>query len=183
MPDPLHATLDALAARIARIFPAQIRECVNQLDDEQLWWRPNESSNSVGNLVLHLTGSLNHYLNRGIGGIAYDRNREAEFAERRHIPRAELLAMFDGMVSNAEQTLAAVTPERAAGPSPHPDMYTLLIEDLISIAVHVSTHTGQILWITKMLREGSLHETWMHTHKRLGGWKSAATPAQDRTTR
>jgi uncharacterized damage-inducible protein DinB len=164
-------TLDALQARICRVFPAQIRAAVEALDDDQIWWRPNETSNSIGNLVLHLAGSLNHYLNRAIGGVDYTRDRAAEFAERRHIPRAELMATFDAMVANAEKTFAALTPERLADPSPEPKMYTLLIEDLIGVATHVANHTGQIVWIAKMLKDGALDEVWMRTHKRLGGWK------------
>src|SRR5205823_8124238 len=99
MSDPLPYVLASLRARITKVFPAQIRECLAKLDDEQIWWRPNESSNSVGNLVIHLAGSLNHFLNRQLGGFDYDRDRAAEFAERRHIPKDELLATFDEMVS------------------------------------------------------------------------------------
>src|SRR6185369_18003599 len=99
MSDPLPYALTSLRNRITKVFPAQIRECVDRLDDEQIWWRPNEASNSVGNLVLHLTGSLNHFLNRQIGGFEYDRDRAAEFAERRHVPKDELLAAFDGMTA------------------------------------------------------------------------------------
>src|SRR5204863_9092497 len=113
------------------------------------------------------------YLNRGIGGLDYTRDRAAEFAERRQIPRAELMATFDAMVANAEKTFAALTPERLSDPSPEPKMYTLVIEDLIGVATHVANHTGQIVWIAKMLKDGALDEVWMRTHKRLGGWKSA----------
>ena len=163
--------IDALRTRIAAVFPAQIRASLEPLSDEQLWWRPNESSNSVGNLVLHVSGSLNHYLNRAVGGFEYDRDRDAEFAERRHIPKAELLAIFDDMVSKAEQTFAALTPERLAEPSPEPKMYDVVLEDVINVAVHLSNHTGQIVWITKMLREGGVDEVWIRTYRELGGWK------------
>ena len=175
MSDPLPYLLASLRARVTKVFPAQIRECLARLDDEQIWWRPNETSNSIGNLVLHLTGSLNHYLNRAIGGFDYNRDRAAEFAERKHLPKAELLAAFDDMVSRAEQTFDALTLERLGDPSPEPKMYTLVVEDLVSITSHIANHTGQILWITKMLKDGALDEVWMKTHKRLGGWK--ATPA------
>jgi len=167
------AVLDSLRARITAVFPAEIRQCVEMLDDEQIWWRPNESSNSVGNIVLHVTGSLNHYLNRQVGGFEYSRDREAEFAERRHIPKAELLQMFDAMVAKAEQTFNALTPQRLGDPSPEPKMYTILVGDLIGIATHLANHTGQVLWITKLLREGAVDEVWMRTHKHLGGWVAA----------
>ena len=164
--------LTFIRTRITKIFPEQVRQSVAALTDEQLWWRPNEKSNSVGNLVIHLSGSLNHYLNRAIGGFEYDRDRAAEFAERRHIPKNELLAIFDDMVSKADQTFEALPIERLGDPSPEPKMYTILVEDLLSVMSHIANHTGQILWITKMVKEGSLDELWMKTHKRLGGWKA-----------
>ncbi len=168
--DTLQAVLTAFRVRVTKIFPQQIRTCLEQLTDEQIWWRPNEKANSVGNLVIHLSGSLNHYLNFLIGKVDYHRDRDAEFAERRHIPKKELLAIFNGMVANAEKTFDGITVDRLSSPSPEPKMYTLLIEDLIGIVTHVSTHTGQVLWITKMLSEGSLDDVWIKTHKDLGGW-------------
>ena len=165
------AVLESLRTRICRVFPAQIRACVEALTDDQIWWRPNEKSNSVGNLVVHLAGSLNHYLNRQVGGIPYDRDRAAEFAERRHIPKEELLAIFNDMVTKAEQTFAGLTLERLNDPSPEPKMQDYVIQDLLNIADHVSTHAGQIVWITKMLQEGAIDEVWIRTHRSEGAWK------------
>lgn len=92
MADLASRTLIFLRSRITGVFPAQIREALSVLDQSQIWWRPNESSNSIGNLVLHLNGSLDLYLNHNMGGIAFERKRAAEFAERRELPKAELLA-------------------------------------------------------------------------------------------
>ena len=170
MTDLASPTLEALRMRIARVLPAQVQAALEKLDDAQIWWRPNEKSNSVGNLVLHLSGSLNHYLNRNLGGLDYNRDRDAEFSARGPMPRQQLMAIFDDMVAKAEQTLAKVTPESLTGPSTDPERNTYLIEDLIGMLTHVSTHSGQILWITKMLREGALDEVWMRTHKRHG-WR------------
>src|SRR5438046_10126714 len=101
-----------LSPRITRVVPQEEHDCLDLLDEEQVWWRPNEQSNSIGNIVLHVSGSLNHYLNRNVGGIAYDRDRAAEFAERRVIPKTDLLAIFDDMVAKAEQTFDGLTLER-----------------------------------------------------------------------
>ena len=162
--------LDALRVRITKVFPAQIRTCLDQLSDEEIWSRPNESTNSIGNIVLHIAGSLDHYLNRNLGGLAFTRDRDAEFAERRRIPRNELRARFDEMVRHAEQTFASLTPERLGEPSPEPKMHRLVIEDLINIVAHLANHTGQIVWITKMFRGGAVDEVWINAHKK-GAWR------------
>jgi len=165
--------LATLCTRITAVYPAQIRAAVEPLTDDQLWWRPNEGSNSIGNLIMHLTGSLNYFLNRNLGGIPFDRNREAEFAERRTLPKAEVLAAFDAMVAGAERTFASLTPESLETPSPEPKMSTIVVEDLINIATHVATHTGQILWVAKMFDGKALDEIWIKTHRAGGTWKSA----------
>lgn len=163
--------LEGLRVRITKVFPAQIRECLDQLNDEQIWSRPNEQSNSVGNLVLHLTGSLNHYLNHLLGTLDFHRDRAREFAERQRIPKDELRKRFDDMVRTAEATFAAIPPGRMMEPSTAPEMNRYVVEDLLNIAVHVSTHTGQILWIAKSFRGGAIDEVWMKTHKSSGAWR------------
>ena len=163
--------LDALQIRITRVFPAQIRECLDQLSDEEIWSRPNEESNSAGNLVLHLTGSLNHYLNHLLGTLDFHRNRAGEFAERQRIPKDELRKRFDDMVRNAESTFAAIPVSRLMDPSTAPEMNRWVVEDLLNMGVHMSTHTGQILWIAKSFRGGAIGEVWMKTHKSSGAWR------------
>lgn len=165
---------NAFRTRITGVFPAQIRAAVEKLTDEQIWWRPNEASNSIGNILLHLTGSLNHFLNRNLGGLDYTRDRAAEFSERKAIPKAELLALFDEMVANAEKTFETLTPERMNDTSPEPTMHNLVIEDLINVTAHLATHTGQIVWIAKMFDGGALDEVWMRSHRSQGAWKKKA---------
>jgi uncharacterized damage-inducible protein DinB len=171
MSDVLELTLRALRTRITGVFPAQIHAAVQPLTEEQIWWRPNEASNSIGNLILHLTGSLNHFLNRNLGSLDYSRDRAAEFAERRTIPRAELLAVFDEMVANADRTFEQLTVARLSEASPEPKMSTVVLEDLLNVLAHFSTHVGQILWIAKMQAEGSIDEVWIHSHRDQGAWK------------
>ncbi|HVE69887.1 MAG TPA: DinB family protein [Thermoanaerobaculia bacterium] len=163
--------IDALRTRVTGVFPAQIRAAIEPLTDEQIWWRPNEQSNSIGNLLLHLTGSLNLYLNRNIGRIDYTRDRAAEFAERRQIPKAELLALFDDMVARAGRTFDSLTPERLGDPSPEPAMHSYVVQDLVNAFGHLANHTGQIVWIAKMLQGDAVNEIWIRTHRDLGAWK------------
>jgi len=170
MTDLRPVILDALRSRITRVFPAQVRAAAEMLTDEQIWWRPNETSNSVGNLILHLSGSLNLYLNHNLGDLDYQRDRDAEFAERRPIPRAELMATFEAMVANAEKTFDALTPERLEEPSPEPKMHHYVVQDLLGVMSHISAHAAQIVWIAKMLHEGGADDVWIKSHRDLGGW-------------
>ena len=164
-----NVALEAMRVRITRVLPNQVLACLDALTDDQIWWRPNETANSVGNLVLHLTGSLNHFLNRAIGGFPYERDRALEFSERRTIPKAELRAKFEDMVRVADQTLTKLSADQLMDPSPEP-LHKTIYEDILGIVTHLSTHTGQIVWVTKMLREGGTDEIWMKTHRDGGAW-------------
>lgn len=171
MPNLADSTLQALRSRVTRVLPMQVHAAADKLRDEQIWWRPNEKSNSIGNLILHLAGSIDHYLNRAVGGFDYDRDRDAEFAARNSMNKAQLLARFDEMVNRTVTTFDRLTPDRLAGPSTDPERYDTLVEDLIAVTTHLADHTGQIVWIAKMLNEGSVDEAWMRAHKRGGAWK------------
>jgi uncharacterized damage-inducible protein DinB len=157
--------LGALRKRIADVLPAQIRECVEQLNEEQLWWRPNEQANSVGNLVLHLSGSMRHYLSRNIGGIDYERDRAAEFSERGPLPKQQVLSIFDETVRQAEQVLNNFDTSRFLDGTDEPGYHATLFEQLLGVLTHLATHGGQIIFATKMLKEGSLDELWIRAHK------------------
>jgi hypothetical protein len=167
--------LRALHTRITGVFPAQVRAAVEKLTDEQIWMRPNESSNAIGNILLHLAGSLNYYLNRNLGALDFTRDRAAEFAERRNLPKAELLALFDEMVANAERTFDALTPERLGQPSPEPKMHELIVEDLINVASHLAFHAGQVVWIAKSFDGSAVDEVWIKSHRAEGAWKRPAS--------
>ena len=163
--------LEALRVRITKVMPAQIKACLDQLTDEQLWWRPNENSNSVGNLTLHVCGAIQHFLNRGVGGQEYTRDRPAEFSTTL-MAKAKLEEILAETMTRADQTFANLEASRLSDPSTEPAYYSTVFEDLFGVAIHVAVHTGQIVFITKMLKEGSIDDLWAETHRNLGAWRS-----------
>jgi hypothetical protein len=158
------AALESMRSRITQFLPGQIRQALQQLTDEDLWWRPNPESNSVGNLVLHLSGSIRNYLCRSIGGFDYTRDRAAEFAEQGPIPREQLLAIFEAMVEQATRTLDSFDASRFLNTTEEPDYYPNLFDQICGVVTHLSLHTGQIIYVTKMLKAGSLDEIWKRAY-------------------
>lgn len=138
--------------------PAMIRECLGILTDEQVWWRPNETSNSVGNLVLHLCGATRHFLGRGVGGSGYVRDRDGEFAARGPVPKAELLAMLEDTLKEAESVLASLDEKRLFDVTKSVGVEMTVLACLSRMSHHWSYHTGQIVLITKQLREGTVSD-------------------------
>ena len=66
----------------------KIERCLAELSTEQIWWRPNSESNSIGNLVLHMCGNARQWIVAGVGGVPDTRTRDAEFARTSPIERS-----------------------------------------------------------------------------------------------
>ncbi len=87
----------------------RLRGCVESLTDEQVWWRPNEASNSIGNLLLHLNGNVGQWLIGSFNRTEAARDRSAEFAERHMVSRAALLDMLGATLQEASAVLSRLT--------------------------------------------------------------------------
>src|SRR5262249_4834713 len=95
----------------ASSYLPKIEHCLSLLTDEDVWWRANEASNSVGNLVLHLSGNVQQWIIGGVGNAPYSRDRQHEFGERGPITREDLLARLKSTLAQADRVLADVDPE------------------------------------------------------------------------
>ena len=149
-PDPLAAALIAECRhRIVGESRPRVLACLAKLNDEQIWRRPNERSNSAGNLVLHLCGNLRQWVVHGLGGAADIRERDAEFAQRGPIPSTELAERFSRTMDEVDRVLDRLdsadllTPRRVQG------FDETGVSVLVHATEHLSYHTGQITYITK----------------------------------
>ena len=147
-----------MRGRLLDDYPRQVTACLRALGDEDIWWRPNEQSNAVANLVLHVSGSNRHYLEHVIGGGLDVRNREAEFAARGGLSRADLEGLYDDVRDIVQHVLDTLTPTRLAEITDRTGRTSSFARILLHVTHHNSVHVGQMLWITKMLRPGVFHE-------------------------
>ena len=155
--------LDIARSRLAVHLTGQVRTCLEVLNDQQIWWRANESSNAIGNLVLHCSGSTRHYIGHVVGNRDFARDRDAEFAERREIPAAELRARLDVAAAEADEVLAEFDPARLleeTDRTPEPSTFLHVIAMQLT---HYATHAGQIVFATKMLKADALDDVWKQT--------------------
>jgi hypothetical protein len=149
---PILLMLEELSDRLLRMYPEEIRECLAALDDDQIWWRPNQASNSVGNMVLHLTGNLNHYLGRGVVGSGYKRGRAAEFADLGPVTREDLLRRFEEALGWARQAYERITPESLMDTAELGEESMEVARLVIGVLAHFNGHVGQIIYVTKMIK-------------------------------
>lgn len=127
----------------------RIRLCLDQLSEADVWWRANPASNSIGNLVLHLAGNARQWIAAGVGGAPDIRERAAEFAAGTG-PVPGLIEHFEQAMTEVGDALARVTPAQLAEPRRIQGIETTVMGAIYHVVEHFSTHTGQIVLLTKL---------------------------------
>jgi len=134
----------------------KLRRSVEALPPDALWWRPNESSNSVGNLLLHLAGNVQQWIVHGIGGVMDTRDRAAEFAAREGGDAAALLAALEDVLARADDVLGRLTPADLAEVRTIQGRELTAMEAIYHVVQHFAMHTGQVILIAKERAPGAV---------------------------
>ncbi len=145
------AFLDRSCYYLESAYLPKIERCLERLNDEQIWWRPNEQSNSFGNLVLHLAGNLRQYIVSGVGGAPDIRERDREFAARGGVTRDELIATLRAVVREAVVVLRDLSPDVLGEVREIQGKDQVVFNAIYHVVEHFSMHTGQIAYVTKLL--------------------------------
>lgn len=130
----------------------RIERCLEKLSDDEIWWRPNEGSNSIGNLLLHLCGNVGQWIVCGLGGRPDTRVRQQEFDERRKLPREELLRRLKETLAEADAALASIESSQLLAARRIQGNDVTVLEAVYHVVEHFSMHTGQIILLTKALK-------------------------------
>ena len=154
--NPTKLFLEFSRAKLLKQYWPRMRECVESLTDEQVWWRPNDASNSVENLLLHLNGNVQQWLVVPFSGMEDRRNRPAEFGQRDAIPRAALLETLGATLQRASEVLARLTEADLVAMFDIQGFHVSGLEAVYQVVEHFGQHHGQIVYITKMLRAADL---------------------------
>ena len=138
-------------------YVPKIEKCLERLTDEQIWWRPNEQSNSIGNLLLHLSGNARQWIVCGVGGATDARDRDAEFAQRDRIARTDLRSLLQRTLADVDATLAQFDANQLVERRTIQGSDVSVLEAILHVVEHFSMHVGQILYITKQVTAHDLH--------------------------
>jgi uncharacterized damage-inducible protein DinB len=131
----------------------EVRKLTEPLTEKEFWTRPLEPGNSVGHLVLHLTGNLSHFAGAQLGGTGYVRDREREFTETNLPSKTAAMADLDSAVATFRRVVAALPAARLT--DPHPETrFGNVTKALLSLVTHFALHRGQISYIVRLVRQG-----------------------------
>jgi uncharacterized damage-inducible protein DinB len=142
-------------AEYFRMVRAQTHEWVDPLSEEQLWHRPFAHGNSVGHLLLHMTGNLSYYIGAQVAESGYVRDRDREFTESKPRPKAEVLAAFDRAI---DLVITTVEKQNAADWT---RPYSAVLEPkanerfaiFLRCAGHAYHHVGQLVYLSRELQQ------------------------------
>lgn len=137
-------------------YPTKMRAAVESLPADALWWRANESSNSVGNLLLHLAGNVRQWIVAGVGGAPNTRDRAGEFAAREGAGADELLAKLDRVLDEADGVLARLTASDLSEMRTIQGRDVTVLDVVYHVVEHFSLHLGQVILIAKLHSPGAV---------------------------
>ncbi|HTQ60052.1 MAG TPA: DinB family protein [Candidatus Solibacter sp.] len=152
----LSGTISSDFATYYEFVAGQVHKWADPLTQEQFWCNPYTYGNSVGHLVLHLTGNLSYYIGARVAETGYVRHRDREFAETEQPEKKKVLDAFD-------QTIAMVVATiRRQGPADWLKPYSAEREPgaderfmiFLRCAGHAYHHVGQIIFLCKELAKG-----------------------------
>jgi uncharacterized damage-inducible protein DinB len=154
--DSARLILDYSRLKLMEEYWPRLRECVESLTDEQVWWRPNAASNSVGNLLLHLNGNVRQWLVTSFNRNKDSRDRPSEFSQREMVPGVTLLSQLGATLQEASKVLSRLTEADLTAPMEIQGYKVRGLEAVYHVVEHFAQHYGQIVYITKMLRGADL---------------------------
>jgi len=129
----------------------RMKECVAPFTAEQIWWRPNEASNSIGNLLLHLDGNVRQWLVDSFNKSDDLRDRPAEFAAQSGLSAADLLTRLGATLDEAARVLDRLTVDELLAPYEIQGYHVRGLDAVYQVVEHFGLHYGQIVYIVKSL--------------------------------
>lgn len=143
------ACLDSLNQQLAQSLD-KIKHCLDQLDEAQTWWRPQESMNSIANVILHMCGNVTQWIISGVSGEPDVRDRPSEFSERGPIAKAELMRRLEDVVDRARAVLASIPASRLLENRRIQGFDETVLSAIVDSICHFAGHTQQIVYVTRL---------------------------------
>ena len=146
----------------------RIKHCLDQLTDAQVWHRPAAGQNSIANLLLHLTGNLRQWLIVGLVGGEDHRDRPREFADDSGRPKAELLAVLEATVGEAQTVLARQSAADLLRVRRIQGSEVSGLTAIFDSIPHFRGHTQEIIFRTRLLLGDNYRFAWQPVTKEQG---------------
>ena len=135
---------------------SKLTTCLDELEETEIWKRPNENSNSVGNIILHLCGNIRQYAISSLGNRKDVRERDKEFSADGGYAKSELVKKLITTVEEAKSVIQNIDDTELLRKRQVQGYYHSGIGIIIHVTEHYSYHTGQIIFWVKLLKNKNM---------------------------
>src|SRR5579864_5083235 len=149
--DAVAATVRDELIRYFRHLAGRVEKAMRAIPRAKMYVKPFHFGNSIGHLVIHLTGNLNHYIGAGIAGTGYVRNRPLEFTEPNPPPPEQALARFHQSIEMVVRTLESLSAEDWQKPVKDNEPIQTRFGVFLVCAAHLNNHIGQMAYLVQQL--------------------------------
>ena len=153
----------SFAAKRMTLLQREIAHCLDQLSEEQMWFRGGDYENSVANLLLHLEGNIRQWILHGIDDQPDVRERDGEFTLVPSATATEARTRFNSTLEEAVRVISALESHRllvTIDPQPTGTWrHATILEAVFKVTGHLEMHTGQIILLTKQFLAADLDLT------------------------
>lgn len=133
-----------------------IKISLDSVSESDIWKKPNESSNSIGNQIAHICGNMTQYIIASLGEQDDYRNRDEEFSMTGGFTKTQLIHKLEDTVKKARLVLNECNKKQLIKKR-IVQGYNLSGIGIVMHAVeHYSYHTGQIAFWTKLMTNKDL---------------------------
>lgn len=150
-----------------------VQTCISRLTDDDIWKKLRQETNSIGNLCLHLAGSEYAFIASIIGGKPFIRQRSKEFTDKRVMNADQLI---ENLILTRQQSKEVIgnfdfndleksiqMPSTTSTLIPEPSKVQSCLSVILYVVEHYAYHTGQIVYMTKLLQTENEHILkWRH---------------------
>ncbi len=148
---PLAATIGDEFARYFEHLAGRVENAVRAVPRDKLFLRPFDYGNSIGHLLLHLTGNLNHYIGATIAGTGYVRDRPREFTEAKPPSPDDTLQRFQDAMTLVVRTIRSLDDAAWQTPIHEQQPINTRFGLVLVCAAHLNNHIGQMSYLVRAL--------------------------------
>ena len=148
--------LDFSRNKLLEQYWPRLRAAVESLTEEQVWWRPNPESNSIGNLLMHLNGNVWQWAVASFNQLEDERDRNAEFSADGAQTVANLVKQLGETMDQAASVYARLTAHDLLATYNIQGYSVSGLAAVYQVVEHFGMHYGQVLYVTKMLANKDL---------------------------
>lgn len=131
---------------------------VCQLSDRDVVWAPNDESNSIANLAVHIRETVRHRVEAPLLHAVGERDRDREFSSSLVLDRQGAIAALQESFDVLIRVVDSLSDEQAFLRQPFLDdapsqsalqRESTVLDLCLQMLAHLSEHVGQILYIAK----------------------------------